>query len=135
MANIYLPPFPQLHHLDFPRNVNHSSSSLGFGFGLSSSQPSTFAPAPLFPCNHHQVQRPQKRRLENDDESGPRSDDAMDRSPTPERPKRGPTKRLRIVNTDDSAKEKHKDLHDHKGIKVTNSDADVGVLLGMCYEC
>lgn len=130
MANIYLPTFPQPHHLEFPRNVNHPPSSLGFGFGLSSSQPSTSAPTPLFPYNHQQVSRPQKRRLENDEENSPRSDDAMDRSPTPERPKRAPPKRLRVVNTDESGKENPREPHDHKTSKVAHSDVDVGVLLG-----
>ncbi|GJJ09447.1 hypothetical protein Clacol_003670 [Clathrus columnatus] len=128
MANIYLPTLPQPHHLEFPRNVNHSTSSLGFGFGLSSSQSSTFSPSPLFPYNHQQVPRPQKRRLEADEEGSPRSDDAMDRSPTPERPKRGPLKRLRV---DESSKENLKELQEHKANRVTavNSDVDIGVLL------
>ena len=77
--------------------------------------------------------RPQKRRLElDDDDIGRRGgDDAMDRSPTPERPKRGAPKRLRVaVVAEASAKGNDKEPGDGKENKPPSEDVDVGVLLG-----
>lgn len=52
----------------------------------------------------------------------------MDRSPTPERPKRGPPKRARVLNVAESGnKEKSKESTS----PGDDSDVDVGVLLGM----
>ncbi|KAF8527889.1 hypothetical protein BU17DRAFT_38594 [Hysterangium stoloniferum] len=132
MANIYPLSYPQHHQLDFPRGINRAPSPLGFGFGLPTSPPSSsLLPNTLSPHNHHQVPpRPQKRRIENEDDESLRSGDyAMDRSPTPERPKRGPPKRLRIAAAETSAKGVTKDASDRKESKPPSSDIDVGVLL------
>lgn len=134
MANIYPPTYPQHHPLDFhPRPVTHSPSPLTFGFGLvaAAQSSSAFTPSAVSPHNHQVAPRPQKRRLEIDeDDSGRRGDDAMDRSPTPERPKRGPPKRLRVAATEASAKGSDKDSSDGKENKPPSSEVDVGVLLG-----
>ena len=133
MANIYPPTYPQHHPLDFhPRPVTHSPSPLAFGFGFApSSSSSVVAHNALSPHSHHVAPRVQKRRLEVDDEgAGHRGDDAMDRSPTPERPKRGPPKRLRVAATETSAKGSDKDSSDGKDNRPPSSEVDVGVLLG-----
>jgi len=132
MANIYPLTYPQRHRLDFPRGINRAPSPLGFGFGLPTLPPSSsLSPNTLSPHNHHQTPpRSQKRRIENeDDESLQHGDYAMDRSPTPERPKRGPPKRLRVTAAETSAKGVTKDPSDRKENKPPSSDIDVGVLL------
>lgn len=59
-------------------------------------------------------------------------DESMDRSPTPERLKRAPPKRARVVNISESTSSK--DGGNSKGNKAHGSseddDVDVGVLLG-----
>ena len=134
MANIYPPTYPHHHPLDFhPRPVTHSPSPLTFGFGLAAAAQSTsvFSPSAFSPHNQQVTPRPQKRRLEIEEEDGGRrGDDAMDRSPTPERPKRGPPKRLRVAATEASARGNDKDSSDGKENKPPPSDVDVGILLG-----
>ena len=133
MANIYPPTYPPHPPLDFhPCPVTHSPSPLTFGFGLAPSQSSpAFSPNAFSPHHHHHITpRIQKRRLEVEDDGGRRGDDAMDRSPTPERPKRGPPKRLRVAAAETSAKGSDKDSSDSKENKSPSSEVDVGVLLG-----
>jgi hypothetical protein len=73
-----------------------------------------------------------KRRHDPEaDEPGAR-DDAMDRSPTPERVKKGPPKRARVALVDAISKDSKTDKDDNapatgRGDEV---DVDVGVLLG-----
>jgi hypothetical protein len=82
--------------------------------------------------------RPQKRRFEQDDEQADQSfsnspgarDVAMERSPTPERPKRAPPKRPRnnlTIAQDPKGGKIPKELPNSS---VENQDVDVGVLLG-----
>jgi len=75
-----------------------------------------------------------KRRLEVDDEDSSvsvkasvNSDESMDRSPTPERPKRAAPKRARIVP---GAKEQAA-TKENKSLPSEEDEMDVGVLLGM----
>ncbi|CAA7258659.1 unnamed protein product [Cyclocybe aegerita] len=146
MANVLHP------HINFhPRPVSHAPSPFGFGFGLgptgSSSMSSTgwgsATPGHTNPAAFQQLatsvtqsansSRPQKRRLEHDEESeGSRyptpRDESMDRSPTPERPKRAAPKRARVVNPfSATSKEENllaKDKHPHE-----EDDVDIGVLI------
>ncbi|KAG0708785.1 hypothetical protein DFH29DRAFT_993659 [Suillus ampliporus] len=137
MANLVHPPLDFLHN-----PATHSSSCLGFGFGLSVSsgascqstmtlghtQPAAFqqlASSMNLPASAH---RPQKRRHEFDDEteSSRARDVAMDRSPTPERLKRAAPKRAKVTSA--------VHLKDDKGGKENSSvssdnDVDVGLLL------
>jgi hypothetical protein len=138
MANIYPPSYPQRHQLEFPRGINRSHSPLGFGFGLPITPPSSsLSPSTLSPHNHQVAPpRPQKRRIESEDYDSPRNGDyTMDRSPTPERLKRGPPKRLRVAVSEASAKGITKGASDGKENKPPSSDIDVGVLLGPFYLC
>lgn len=148
MANVVHPPI-DFHHGPVAPN-------LGFGFGMSSpaskvgwQQQSTITLGHNNPAAFRQLastmsqsspSRAQKRRHEPEDEDasvrhgsshaiamGPR-DDAMDRSPTPERPKRAPPKRARIINvveTGNKESKENKSPGDGDGGSV-----DVGVLLG-----
>ena len=73
-----------------------------------------------------------KRRLEAEDEdtrSKPSSDDAMDRSPTPERPKRAVPKRARTTPAVPSSSKSSVNDKGGKDAEDEN-DVDVGVLLG-----
>lgn len=142
-----------------PRPVAHAPSPFGFGFGLGQSSTSGAGPSgwPQAPTPGHTnlhafhqlassinqataVSSPShksvKRRLELDDEdpttSGKTSanrDESMDRSPTPERPKRA-LKRARVSPSDSGTKEQA----GAKGNKPSpeEDEIDVGVLLGMC---
>jgi hypothetical protein len=141
MANLVHPPLDFLHN-----PTTHPPSCLGFGFGLSvnsgaswqstmtmgHTQPAAFqqlASSMNLPTSAH---RSQKRRHEFDDETESSSrhgarDVAMDRSPTPERPKRAAPKRAKITSTSNP-----------KGGKEnspvgSDNDVDVGVLLGMLF--
>jgi hypothetical protein len=73
-----------------------------------------------------------KRRHEPDDEGadpgGTSRDDAMDRSPTPERRKKLPLKRARIVVADGSSKDARSGKENQP--PSNDDDIDVGVLLG-----
>ncbi|TFK41247.1 hypothetical protein BDQ12DRAFT_704000 [Crucibulum laeve] len=136
------------HHIDFhPRPVSHAPSPFGFGFGLSAPpssplvspgwQPSS-TPGHSNPAAFHQLassmnqqassSRVQKRRHEPEDEVDEVRDHSMDRSPTPERPKRAAPKRARMINATD--------LKDSSALKENKSpnnseedDVDIGVLL------
>ncbi|KAF8632579.1 hypothetical protein AX15_001787 [Amanita polypyramis BW_CC] len=142
MANVLQP------HIEFhPRPVSHAPSPFGFGFGLGPTttsamssvgwQPTT--PGHTNPAAFQQLassvsqsSRAQKRRLEQEEDgevqryAGQR-DESMDRSPTPERPKRAAPKRPRVAPANGSSK----DDQDTKENKVRNNDddVDVGVLL------
>ncbi|TFY83997.1 hypothetical protein EWM64_g3 [Hericium alpestre] len=144
MANlVHSQPHVELH----TRPVNHSPTPFGFGFGLSSSsmiaRPASNGhgafthPAALQQLASNLTQHPSrstKRRFDHDEENesggisrhGSR-DDAMDRSPTPERPKRGVPKKARMTPTSSTgAKDGHpsKDRTDQ-----SDQDVDVGFLL------
>lgn len=143
------------HHIDFhPRPVSHAPSPFGFGFGLSTPTSSSMAAAgwqtattpghtnPLAfqqlasSVNHHSVSRAQKRRHDPDDdvESGRHAglqDDSMDRSPTPERPKRAPPKRARVAHIPDPSSKDEATTKENKAPGSTEeNEIDVGLLLG-----
>ncbi|KAF8647928.1 hypothetical protein AX16_006460 [Volvariella volvacea WC 439] len=134
MANV-LPP-----QIEFqPRPVAHAPSPLAFGFGL---HPSTVGwQSPATPGHHNPIPfqqlasavsspsvRAQKRRYEPDEEvesSRPTRDDAMDRSPTPERPRRTAPKRARVTLPGGQSKESTSKESKNR----EEGDVDVGVLL------
>lgn len=114
-----------------------------FGFNHSHSPnhpPLPVAPTPAImagwgavhqPSSHCQLPatRVQKRRLEQEDEDGePRPDVVMERSPTPERPKRAPPKRQRRV--DPSTGDGTQNRQGSKNDGTSESEVDIGVLLG-----
>ncbi|EKM61252.1 uncharacterized protein PHACADRAFT_247740 [Phanerochaete carnosa HHB-10118-sp] len=129
------------HQVTFPhRPVNHAPSPLGFGFGLSA-QPgtSTWNHTPLqrsvsgFPAisSHSSQNRVAKRRYDHDEDDRQSADESMERSPTPERPKRAAPKRARTTPAVVTS------LKDVRGGQQGSSgsdgiDVDVGVLLGTC---
>lgn len=82
------------------------------------------------PTNFNQAapSRLQKRRHEPDEnaESAP-GDEAMDRSPTPERVKRGQPKRVRVNPV---AVKEEKTAKENKAPESEDSDVDIGLLLG-----
>lgn len=144
MANVVHPPLNFLHehpHLSAPR--------LGFSFGLSGNSPAGAGKQPAYTPGHTQPSafqqltshinlpptshRVQKRRHEpEDDVESSRHvgrDVTMDRSPTPERPKRATPKRAKVTSQDDESKDQHSSRAG-KNIDA-DSDVDVGVLLGM----
>ncbi|CAK5280191.1 unnamed protein product [Mycena citricolor] len=125
--------------LDFqPRPVNHAPSQFGFGFGLGgpvvapSAWPSAITPASPFhqlsstSYNQPSPSRVQKRRHEEDEPVT--RDHSMDRSPTPERPKRSVPKRARVA---DPAAKDDKDAKENRSPNESRreDDIDVGVLL------
>ncbi|KAJ6519739.1 hypothetical protein C8R45DRAFT_852916 [Mycena sanguinolenta] len=135
MANV-------LPSIDFyPRPVNHAPSQFGFGFGLGGSV--VAAPAwqsPIHsPSAFHQFSssfnqpspiRVQKRRLEDDEQSVHTRDHSMDRSPTPERPKRSAPKRARVSPSAEAGSKDEKDSKENKAPSAAeDTDVDVGVLL------
>ncbi|KAJ7169803.1 hypothetical protein C8R46DRAFT_1191034 [Mycena filopes] len=125
MTNV-LPSFP-------PRPVHHAPSQFGFGFGLGGSVvaapawQSAMNPTSAFHQFSSSFSQPSpirvaKRRHEDDEQVLSR-DHSMDRSPTPERPKRAAPKRARVT-------ELAKDAKENKAPSGTeDSDVDVGVLL------
>ncbi|KAH9487017.1 hypothetical protein JR316_0001083 [Psilocybe cubensis] len=149
MANVLYP------HTDFhPRPVPHTPSSFGFGFGLGPSPSTSMStatgwgastPGHTNPAAFHQLassltqstsNRPQKRRHDPEDEAEhPRRslsrDESMDRSPTPERPKRAAPKRARVLNPSESAATKDAtSSKDKRNSEDSNDDdVDIGVLL------
>lgn len=131
--------------LDFqPRPVGHAPSQFGFGFGLGGS---TVVAAPAWQSSvnpFHQLSsslnqpppiRVQKRRHEDDEQTVSR-DHSMDRSPTPERPKRAAPKRARVAPSAESGSKEEKDTKENKAPNGTDdNDVDVGVLLGKPFAC
>lgn len=146
MANV-------LHHpIDFhPRPVSHAPSPFGFGFGLASSSSAMVATGwqPTSMTAHSSAfqqfassasQQPsvrtQKRRHEPDDDTeigrqGTR-DASMDRSPTPERPKRAAPKRARVAPALDPSTKNNASSKENKAPTGSedDEDVDVGMLLG-----
>lgn len=126
-----------------PAPVNHSPSPLGFGFGLAASsshsawQPhstqstsTSFSPST---ASLH-VKSVQKRRYEDVDDE-PRDEEAMDRSPTPERivrrmiPKRARVFTEQIAHAAQAGQVKNtKDAG--QVLSKANDGVDVGMLLG-----
>ncbi|TFK30347.1 hypothetical protein FA15DRAFT_662291 [Coprinopsis marcescibilis] len=133
------------HHIDFqPRQVSHAPSPFGFGFGLGSGpgvastgwQPATtpgHTNVAAFQqlassMNHAMTQRLAKRRHEFEDDEGGR-DESMDRSPTPERPKRAVPKRARMVVPNNNGNDRTSASSTDKKEGDGSQDVDVGVLL------
>ncbi|KAF7320067.1 hypothetical protein MKEN_00791000 [Mycena kentingensis (nom. inval.)] len=110
------------------------STPMGFGFGFNpavatpSWQPSPFSAISTFSSSSTQpVVRVQKRRHEEDE--SPSSDHAMDRSPTPERPKRAAPKRARVATDAPSGKD-DKEAKENKAPSPSEEpQVDVGMLL------
>ena len=139
MANV-VQPHPQL---DFhPSTLGHPPQ-IGLGLGLSMSS----SLVGLSPHPHSNAQplpsainpsRALKRRFEQDDEQVDQSfsnspgarDVAMERSPTPERAKRGPPKRARNYSTFAQEPKGGRMPKEHSNSSEENQDVDVGVLLG-----
>lgn len=151
MANV-LHPQIEFHH-------GPAAPNLGFGFGMSTAavkggwQQHTLSPghnnSAVFQQLASNISQPSPSRLqkrrhdpEDDENFGGHSrhtlshastaglrDDAMDRSPTPERPKRAPPKRARVMNATDSGN-KEKSKESKPSGSEEDGDVDVGVLLG-----
>ncbi|KAG6862399.1 hypothetical protein C0995_011839 [Termitomyces sp. Mi166 len=129
------------HPIDL-RPVSHAPSPFGFGFALASSssamvpaawQP-TSTPGHTNPAAFQQlassVARVQKRRHEAEDDSATGRDASMDRSPTPERPKRAAPKRARVLPQADASSKDDTELKENKApVGTDDHDVDVGVLL------
>ncbi|KAJ7492699.1 hypothetical protein FB451DRAFT_1219281 [Mycena latifolia] len=129
-----------MYSVDFqPRPVTHAPSKFGFGFALGGSVAvapawqSSITPTSAF----HQLSsfpqsspvRVQKRRHDDDDQSLSR-DHSMDRSPTPERPKRAAPKRARVAPSMESVSRDDTDAKENKAPSGTDdNEVDVGVLL------
>ncbi|KZT75103.1 hypothetical protein DAEQUDRAFT_720319 [Daedalea quercina L-15889] len=138
MANVVTHPHVQV---DFPRPVNPSHAPLGFGFGLSTTPAMAgWAATPshtpqsswnLATNTPSAAPRPQKRRHEPDEESENRHsrDDEMDRSPTPERPKRSVPKRARTTPAVSNTKDEKNSKANRSSPAGDENDVDVGVLL------
>ncbi|KAG6885861.1 hypothetical protein C0993_008824 [Termitomyces sp. T159_Od127] len=81
--------------------------------------------------NHHSLVRAQKRRHDVEDDSFTGRDASMDRSPTPERPKRAAPKRARVLPQTDASSKEDAGFKENKAPSGTDGlDVDVGVLLG-----
>ena len=139
MANV-VQPHPQL---GFHSTSLGHPSQLALGLGLS--MPSSLAS--LSPAHANLAQPPPstinpsrtlKRRFEQDDEQGEQSsshsagtrDVAMERSPTPERPKRSAPKRARNNSTSAQESKGGRAPKELPNQSMDNQDVDVGVLLG-----
>lgn len=139
MANV-VQPHPQI---DFHSSTLGHPPQIGLGLTLSMSS----SLVGLSPHAHSNVvqplssaitSRPQKRRFEQDDDQPDQSfsnspgarDVAMERSPTPERPKRAPPKRARNNSTFAQESKGGRSPKEHPNSSVENQDVDVGVLLG-----
>jgi len=81
--------------------------------------------------NQVPVHRVQKRRHEPEDDEG-RLDDAMDRSPTPERVKKAAPKRARVSSLIGNSRDAKtaKESKPPTPSRGDENDIDVGVLLG-----
>lgn len=151
-------------HIGFPPGpVSHAPSPFGFGFGLGPSSSTSMSSSAAWPTggstpghtpghtnpaafqqlaasqNSQTFVRVPKRRHDPDDdgESSRRSlsnDDSMDRSPTPERPKRAAPKRARVVNSSENASSKGTlSEGDKDGVGGSGDDVDIGLLLGWFF--
>ncbi|KAL0578731.1 hypothetical protein V5O48_003287 [Marasmius crinis-equi] len=127
-----------------PRPVKDAPGAFGFGFGLGPMSSSTWQPQPLQPqasgfnsfasTSHSSPSRTsQKRRIDPDDgleNLRYPQDERMDRSPTPERPKRAAPKRARVSPSADSIPKFDKSAKEAKCRNdSTGEDVDVGMLL------
>ncbi|KAJ3763045.1 hypothetical protein EV360DRAFT_92075 [Lentinula raphanica] len=137
MAHVQLSPSIGFH----PRSTKDAP---GFGFGLTgtsnmSSQSwatSPFQSTQLSALNQlastsqlsNVAQRPQKRKHEPEETENFRQDEVMDRSPTPERPKRAAPKRIRTVPSTDSVVKDDSAASDSRRA-TEDKDIDIGVLL------
>ena len=142
MANVVTHPHLQVGF--HPGPVGHSPSPLGFGFGLTQpsmmqgwpTAPHTQPPAWGFPPQTLQAPtRITKRRHEPEEED---RDERMDRSPTPERPKRAVPKRARTTPAAaaTAGKEQNTAKENKPPTASDESDVDVGFLLGTCsFDC
>ncbi|KAF8832266.1 hypothetical protein F5879DRAFT_873403 [Lentinula edodes] len=137
MAHVQLSPLIGFH-------ARSSKDAPGFGFGLGSSNMSSqswttspfqstqastlnqLASTSLFTNATH---RPQKRRHEPEESENYRQDEVMDRSPTPERPKRAAPKRLRTIPSDSASKEDGTSTDSSSRHATEDKDIDIGVLL------
>ncbi|KAI0830579.1 hypothetical protein BC628DRAFT_1336620 [Trametes gibbosa] len=133
MANVVTHPHLQVGFN--PRPVGHSPTPIGFGFGLSATpavQPwsaATHAQAFQWATHQQSSQQPlraAKRRHEP--EEGDR-DEAMERSPTPERAKRSIPKRARTTPTLVTVGKDHQASKENKPSPNDDNDVDVGFLL------
>lgn len=138
MANV-LPP-----QIDFPSHpVPHTPSPLGFGFGFLASNnawhtqptPGHHNPLPYqniaSTVNSPSI-RAQKRRYEPEDDieilrPSSTRDVTMERSPTPDRPRRIAPKRFRLSPSDAGSK---LSTNSRESKSSEENDVDVGVLLG-----
>ncbi|KDQ63479.1 hypothetical protein JAAARDRAFT_147835 [Jaapia argillacea MUCL 33604] len=145
MANV-MQPHPQIGF--HPGPVKQAPSPFGFGFGLSSqaqamgygwsghalAHPPQSGFQPASAVIQPSPQRSHKRRHEPDDDADDENrhvrDHSMDRSPTPERPKRGVPKRARVAPTEEATGKTDKQGKENKSPGAgEDSDVDVGVLL------
>ncbi|KAH8120277.1 hypothetical protein DFH11DRAFT_48487 [Phellopilus nigrolimitatus] len=115
--------------------VNHSPSPLAFGFGLSPAaslpgwQPQAMQASSFSPSHtSFAVQRSAQKRRHDDADS----DEAMDRSPTPERPARR-IKQMRVHRVSESGSHEGGGDHDkpNKENKSPERDSGDGVDVGM----
>lgn len=138
MANV-LQPNNGFH----PRPVSHAPSPFGFGFGLSSASTSIaspWSPGHTNPSAFQQLassmtqsSKSQKRKVDHDDDSEKAKhpnvrDESMDRSPTPERLKRGPPKKARVANAQNATNKA--DTKAGRSSDEEEDNVDIGVLLG-----
>lgn len=126
-------------------NVLAQLPQFGFNHSHSPSHPPLpVAPTPAImagsgpvvhqPSSSHQLlaARVQKRRLEQEDEDDEaRPDVVMERSPTPERPKRAPPKRARRMDPSSSGGSQNNQNSKDGG--SSENEVDIGVLLGIFY--
>ncbi|KAI0332008.1 hypothetical protein GY45DRAFT_1433510 [Cubamyces sp. BRFM 1775] len=134
MANVVTHPHLQVGF--HPRPVGHSPTPVGFGFGLSAAPAVQAWPSPSHTQSFHwatpQQAAPQaplrvaKRRHEP--EEGDR-DEAMERSPTPERAKRAIPKRARTTPTLVTIGKEQSTGKENKPSASDENDVDVGFLL------
>lgn len=126
MANV-LAQLPQ-----FGFNHSHSPSHPPLPVAPTPAIMAGWGPVVHQPSSNNQfpATRVQKRRLEqDDDDEEARPDVVMERSPTPERPKRAPPKRARRV--DPSASDGSQNNQNPKDGGSSENEVDIGVLLGI----
>lgn len=125
MANV-LAQLPQ-----FGFNHSHSPNHPPFPVAPSPAIMAGWAHVVHQPSINYQLPatRVQKRRLEPEDEDvEARLDVVMERTPTPERPKRAPPKRARRGDT--STSDGPQNNQDSKNGRSSDNEVDIGVLLG-----
>ena len=140
MANV-VQPHPQIDFHSSP--LGHPQMAFGLTLPMPSSlvglSPHAHMNVPQPPASAINPSRTLKRRFEQDDEQADTSsghssgarDVAMERSPTPERPKRTAPKRARNGATFAQEPKGEKTSKENSNSSVENQDVDVGVLLGL----